>query len=193
MIRLSPDGDGGYLVLDNLEGIEACFSPGADVISEFELACLQRKMKVFMADKSVEKPTIDLSQTKYSFINKFIECTNNENFITMDEWVKLSNVSSSTDLLLQIDIEGSEYNTIINMSDSLMKRFRIMAIEFHKLEILWSPDFFEYANIAFRKILQTHICVHIHPNNCCGVYSHMGIDIPRVAEFTFLEEIVLKK
>lgn len=56
LIRLGPNGDGGYLIPDDLIGIEACFSPGVSDISGFEKECANRGMKVFLADKSVEKP-----------------------------------------------------------------------------------------------------------------------------------------
>jgi hypothetical protein len=188
LIRLGPLGDGGYLIPDHLDGIEACFSPGVSSISGFELDCINRNMKVFMADKSVERPNWDMSPDKYDFIKKFIGCTNNAEFITMDQWVSSSGVSEASDLLLQMDIEGAEYYAFLNMSDSLMNRFRIMVVEFHSLHDLWNPHYFNLAQTAFEKILQTHICVHIHPNNCCGVHSIFDIDIPRGAEFTFLRK-----
>ncbi len=188
LIRLGPNGDGGYLVPSDLEGIEACFSPGVDKISEFELDCLKYKMKLFMADKSVEKPNLNIPEDKYHFLKKFIGCTNNDDFITMDEWIKLSGVNQESDLLLQMDIEASEYYSIINMSDSLLKRFRIMVIEFHKLQNLWAPLFFDMAKTVFDKILQTHICIHIHPNNTQGIYLSNGIAIPKLAEFTFIRK-----
>lgn len=193
LIRFGPNGDGGYLVPDNLDGIEACFSPGVDLISEFELVCLKNKMKVFMADKSVEAPNLDIPEEEYSFIKKFIGCTNNDDFITIDDWVKSANISDSSDLLLQMDIEGHEYISFINMSDSLIKRFKIMVIEFHNLEQLWNPVFFDFAQTVFNKILQTHFCVHIHPNNNERVDSKMGIDIPSAAEFTFIRKSGVEK
>ena len=49
-----PDGDGGYLVPDDLEGIVACFSPGVSNVAGFEKDCALKGMKVFMADASVE-------------------------------------------------------------------------------------------------------------------------------------------
>ncbi|MCA0133530.1 hypothetical protein [Winogradskyella alexanderae] len=188
LIRLGPKGDGGYLVPDDLENIEACFSPGVDKISEFELECLKRGMKIFLADKSVEKPNFNLPEDKFDFIKMFVGCTTNDDFITMDDWVSIKCQSDNSDLLLQMDIEGSEYNSLINMSNHLMNRFRIMVIEFHSLQDLWNPHFFNLNQTVFDKILQTHICVHIHPNNCCGIYSRYGIEIPRVAEFTFLRK-----
>ena len=188
LIRLGPNEDGGYLVPNDLEGIEACFSPGVDVISEFERDCLEYGMKIYMADKSVERPSLDMPEDKYSFIKKFVGCVNNSDYITMDNWVKSNCPSEKTDLILQMDIEGGEYSSLINMSDSLIRRFRIMVIEFHDLHCLWSPTFFELNQAVFDKILQTHICVHIHPNNSAGMVSRLRVKIPRVAEFTFIRK-----
>ena len=188
LIRMGPNGDGGYLVPDNLEGIEACFSPGVNNISGFELDCIKYGMKVFMADKSVDRPNLDIAEDKYEFIKKFIGCTNDEHFITMDNWVNSSGVSDSSDLLLQMDIEGSEYFSFINMSDSLLRRFRIMVMEFHGLHHIWNTHFFHLAQTVFDKILKTHICVHHHPNNSDGIHTLFGVDIPVTSEFTFIRK-----
>lgn len=188
LIRLGPNGDGGYLVPNDLDGLEACFSPGVATVSEFEMACLKYGMKVYMADKSVEKPNLNVPEDKYDFIKKFVGCTNNDDFITMDDWVNSKCHSEKSELLLQMDIEGGEYYSLINMSDALMKRFRIIVIEFHNLHKLWNPIYFNLNKVVFDKILQTHICVHIHPNNIGGIVSKLGVDIPRLAEFTFIRK-----
>jgi len=184
LIRIGPDGDGGYLVPDDLDGIKACFSPGVSDVSGFEKDCYDLGMELFLADKSVEKADLAV---KHDFIPKFIGCTNNDDFITMDEWVG-QKVSDGEDLLLQMDIEGAEYNTFINMSDPLMNRFRILVVEFHDLHKLWTKFYFDVISNVFMKILQTHVCVHIHPNNCDGIDVQEGIEIPRVAEFTFIRK-----
>lgn len=192
LIRLGPDGDGGYLVPDDLEDIEACFSPGVDIISEFELDCLNYGMKLFMADKSVDRPNLDIPETKYSFLKKYVGCTNNEEFITLDKWVESSNLKDDSDLLLQMDIEGGEFESLIHVSDSLLNRFRIMVIEFHFMDALWDPGFYKIAKALFDKILHNHTCIHIHPNNQGGVKSRLGIDIPMYAEFTFIRNDRIK-
>lgn len=188
LIRLGPNGDGGYLVPYDLEGIEGCFSPGVGKISEFELDCLKYGMKIFMADKSVEYPNLNLSPDKFDFIKKFVGCTNNDDYITLDEWVNSKIHNTTSDLLLQMDIEGDEYFSLLNISDSLLRRLRIMVIEFHHLHNLFNPIFFNCARSVFNKILQTHICVHIHPNNVCGIDKTFGIEIPKIAEFTFIRK-----
>ena len=182
--RLGPLGDGGYLVPDDFKGIEACFSPGVSSIIGFEKDCADLGMKVFMADGSVDG-TIEFHKN-FSFIKKYIGATNNDNFITLDEWVNTSPLEVKSDLLLQMDIEGYEYETFISITNKLMKRFRIIVVEFHNLDLLWCQPFYKLASRAFEKILQTHTCVHIHPNNYLSSKTIYDICIPYLMEFTFL-------
>lgn len=190
LVRMGPDGDGGYLVPDDLSGISACFSPGVCSVSDFEKSCAELGMQVFMADKSVEGPAS--SHEKFHFIKKFVGSFSTTDFITMDEWVASSNLAPDSDLLLQMDIEGFEYETLLNVSDHLMRRFRVIVIEFHSLDALWNQGFFRLASRAVEKLLQTHACVHVHPNNCRGAVVKSGISIPPVMEFTFLRKDRLK-
>jgi len=188
LIRLGTNGDGGYLVPDDLSEIEAVFSPGVAMVSEFELDCLERGMKVFMADKSVEKPNLDVPEAQYSFIKKFVGCVNNDEYITMDEWVNTSGVKTNSDLLLQMDIEGSEYVTLLNTSSNLMTRFRVIVVEFHFYKRLWNSSFFHLVENTFDKILQSHAVVHSHVNNSGDVDCKMGVEIPQLLEITFLRK-----
>jgi Methyltransferase FkbM domain len=184
LVRLGPNGDGGYLVPDDLIGIKACFSPGVSYVSGFEEDCADLGMEVFLADKSVDGPAT--SHRLFNFTRKFVGVTSNDEFLTLDDWVGSCVPDQDAELLLQMDIEGYEYEVLLSASDTLMRRFRIIVVEFHQLDQLWSRPFFSLAARAFEKLLQTHSCVHIHPNNCCGSLKHGGLDIPRVMEFTFL-------
>lgn len=184
LIRIGPEGDGGYLVPDDLEGIKACFSPGVALVSGFEKECAERKMEVFLADKSVDAP--EESHELFHFTKKYIGVTTNNDFMTLDDWVESSIPESQEDLLIQIDIEGFEYEVFLGVSDKLMKRFRIITVEFHHLNQLWNKPFFTLASRVFDKMLQTHTCVHNHPNNGGGSVKYGDIEIPRLTELTFL-------
>jgi len=186
LIRLGAKRDGGYLVPDDLDQIEACFSPGVSTVSEFEKDCFERGMKIFLADRSVDKPKIGLNKNNYHFLKKYIGCYNNEEFITLDSWVNSRNIKKNTDLMLQMDIEGSEYISLLNISDDLLKLFRIIVIEFHDLHKFWNKSFYDIASVCFDKILRNHTCVHIHPNNFEPINSYNGIEIPMAAEFSFI-------
>jgi len=141
-------------------------------------------MAVFLADASVDGPAE--SHPRFVFRKKFVGVTSDDIFMTLDDWVNESVPGTRSDLLLQIDIEGYEYEVFIGVSDALLRRFRIIVAEFHDLHQLWDWSRFRIASRAFEKLLQTHTCVHIHPNNSGGLVSMDGIGIPQTAEFTFL-------
>ena len=63
----------------------------------------------------------------------------------------------------------------------------------HNLQDIWNSKFFPTANTVFNKILKNHHCVCIHPNNCSGIDSGLGVQIPRTVEFTFLRKNRAKK
>jgi len=181
LVRFGPSGDGGYLIPDDLEGIGACFSPGVSLISGFEMDCATRGIKVFLADATVDGPTEQ--NDLFDFSKVFIGGSTKENFISLDDWVMRSTGDENFDLMLQMDIEGYEYEVLNSISDKLLSRFRIIVVEFHKLD---RPN---KKNIrAFNRILKTHSCLHIHPNNYYGTVQLRDLSVPRIMEFTFLRK-----
>lgn len=186
MIRMGPDGDGGYLVPDDLTGIGACFSPGVSSISGFEKDCANAGMDVYLADCSVDGP-VD-SHDSFHFLKKFIGSSNYGDYITLDNWIDTCGPASKLDLMLQMDIEGFEYEVFHSVSDLTMARFRIIVVEFHRIDQLWSKSFFDIASRVFDKILQTHVCVHAHPNNNRESVTLDGVALPPLMEFTFLRK-----
>jgi hypothetical protein len=184
LIRLGPRLDGGYLVPNQLDGVAALFSPGVSTEAGFEMDCASRGIDVFMADWSVEESPA--SHPRFSFLKKYLGNSTYGTFISLDEWVNSTGVPPSADLMLQMDIEGAEYEVFHSCSDALLRRLRIIVVEFHSLELLWCEPFFQSASRVFAKLLQTHYVVHAHPNNCCGVDTQQNLFIPRLMEFTFV-------
>ena len=68
LLRIGPNGDGGYLLPDMLDKITNCFSPGVGNIHGFEEDLSKRGIKIYMADKTVERP--NLSKENYEFLKK---------------------------------------------------------------------------------------------------------------------------
>ena len=184
IIRVGPDMDGGYLTPDDFEEISTCFSPGVGMFSGFEKYLADLGIDVYMADASVEKPQID--HKNFHFTRQFIGGHTKGDFITMQDWVD-ANVSSEEDnMILQMDIEGHEFAALESMSESLLSRFRIILLEFHRLEDMWYPDFHDKMKAIMDKLNKNHVCVHNHINNCCGIFNYRGVQIPRTIELTFI-------
>jgi hypothetical protein len=87
LIRIGSAHDGGYLVPADLSDISACFSPGVEVNSSFELDLLQKTgIGSHLADYSVDGPPANF-QPKF-FIKKFLGPNNNPIHTTLETWVK---------------------------------------------------------------------------------------------------------
>jgi hypothetical protein len=183
-IRIGGKGDGAYLLPDDLSGISACFSPGVDITSTFEEELAERyDIKSYMVDFSVDKPPIE--NKLFHFDKKFLGNKNDEKFIRLEDWIK-SNTNDNSDLILQMDIEGAEYEVIIDTPREVFKKFRIMAIEFHSLDMLFNKNAFKMVEAVFDRLSSDFTVVHIHPNNSRPIININSIDIPELLEFTFL-------
>lgn len=185
LIRVGGDGDGGYLIPNDIDGISACFSPGVSDKSYFELDLAHKGIKSYMVDYSVNAPS--LNNKLFTFDKKYLGVENNDRFITLESWMEQYEPVGE-DFILQMDIEGSEYPVIFNTSEETFKRFRILVIEFHGLDSMVVNQGFDSLRLTFSKILRNFEVVHIHPNNCCGSVKYFNLEIPRVMEFTFIRK-----
>jgi len=143
-------------------------------------------MKVFMADASVEAPREE--HPDFHFTRKYIGDHNSDITITLPDWVEQSITDKQTDLMLQMDIEGAEYEVIRSLDHEFLHRFRIIIIEFHRLDRIWSRKHFRNIEDTFDTLLETHRCVHNHPNNQGGIVWYGGIGTPRTTELTFVRK-----
>lgn len=183
MIRLGSDGDGGYLVPDDLEGIVACFSPGVDAWAPFEADVIARGIPCFMADASVETPPIDGGH----FIKKFVGVVNDHTTIKLEDWVQAL-APPTGDLILQMDIEGAEWPVLLHVSDEVLRRFRIIVVEMHDLERILDKHALQIIQAVFARLGEHFYIVHNHPNNYGRSVRKGSLVIPRVIEMTLLRK-----
>lgn len=182
LIRLGSPGDGGYLIPDDLAGLEYCFSPGVNRTADFESALADRHIRSFLADHSVAHPPF--MRPEFVFDRKFIGLTDDEVYMTLQSWKHRYLAGYAGDLLLQMDIDGSEYEVLLNAPEPLLAQFRIIVVELHALDRLFDPFAFRVMGNCFRRLLERFYVVHAHPNNCGGMIRHQGIEIPQVMELT---------
>jgi hypothetical protein len=183
LIRIGAERDGGYLIPDDLQGIEYCFSPGVSALSAFENQLADRGIRSFLADHSVAGPPHP--RCEFVFDRKHIGANDSDIHMTLATWKERYLSGYRADLLLQMDIEGAEYETILGTPDEVLRQFRILVIEMHWLERLFDPFAFRIMNACFEKLLARFYVVHLHPNNCGGCVREDGIEVPHVMEMTF--------
>lgn len=185
LVRIGEADDGGYLVPDDLDGIEACFSPGVGPVSCFEQGMLDRGIRTFQIDASVDRS--HLTDPRNVFERKFLGIETEGDHITLDDWVD-EKMPGSADLLLQMDIEGHEWLTLAQVSSRTLLRFRVIALEVHFLDRLFD----QFGPLVIEPVLtrlRRHFdVVHLHANNYAAPIRSREMTVPPVVEITLLRK-----
>jgi len=184
LVRIGGDADGGCVVPNCFDDIRECYSPGVDSISEFEIHLTRFGISSHLIDCSVDQPPGEFCFG--SFTKKFLGPVTQGSFITMEDWIKKVQLIDSSDAILQMDIEGAEYASILSCPEDLLSAFRIIVIELHGLEALSNRWFSRIFNDFSNKLMKNHKVVHLHPNNFSSQVSIRGFYVNPLLEVTLL-------
>ena len=184
-IRLGGKTDGSYIVPEILDEIKYCFSAGYGGDCSFEKDLEKHNIKSFLADYSFDAPT-ELKNFEYS--KKFIKSFSNQKSIDINSWIEKPISLEEKKMILQIDIEGSEYEVLHSISEKNLRRFDILIIEMHNLFMLNNQIFYKYFLSCIEKIKNSFEVFYLQPNNCCGTSNFDGVIFPNILEITFLNK-----
>ena len=187
LVRIGGNNDGGYLLPNDLDGIAACFSPGVDNTASFEEDFIKiTNAPCFLADFSVDQSPI--SSPHISFQKKFLGTENTDKFIRLETWVEENSQSESAEYLLQMDIEGAEFEVILDTPNIILNKFRIIVLELHNMDRMFGSKHLNLVERTMRKLGENFDVVHLHPNNGRRFFSRGEIGIPKVIEMTLLRK-----
>jgi hypothetical protein len=186
LIRLGGYDDGGYVMPDCLEGVFQCLSPGVGPSVSFESDLYNKYgIKSHLIDASVKKIE---SEYILSYTDKFLSSDTYDEYISFNDWCSKLQVSSTKDYILQMDIEGGEFESILSLSEKYLNSFKIIAIELHFLDHIASKAFFSIFNAFLSKLLRYHYVIHLHPNTNSGMDYVDGMKIDKTIEVTLLHK-----
>ena len=184
LIRIGSLADGGYLLPDDLSGVQMCISPGVADSWGFELELLSTyQINSLMIDASIETPKL---QAGLEFQKLWLGPSNDKNTLSMNSIIRNQLELGNHELLLQMDIEGAEYGCLMATDLELLSKFRIAVIEFHDLE-MWKINSYFSKVVAplFAKLTELFDIVHLHPNNGGLNFNWHGVTHPSGIELTF--------
>ena len=174
--RLGKDFDGGYIVVDIPEvhyslllsgGIQNDISFEEDFIHLYSVNC-------YTFDGTIQR--LPKENKSLIFVKKNIGATNSEILTNLHDLLE-----SHANLFIKMDIEGGEIPWIKSLKEDHLDKIDQLIMEFH------FPFSTEKA-VIFDILNKTHVLVHFHGNNYCGVRYHMGVVIPNVFECTYLHK-----
>lgn len=188
LVRIGPPTGGSYLLPNELKGIGLNISPGVGKTFQFESSLLEEYgIPSVMLDASIAVPP-NLPD-EIEFIEKFVvPNSNSTSGIQISELVSQATAryGNKVDFILQMDIEGAEYEILKYANPNDLLRFIILAIEFHDME-LWIQNAFYSRTIlpVLNKLLEHFDVVHSRAHNSSHTFRYKGFFIPSALELTF--------
>lgn len=181
-IRLGRNFDGGYVMLDRFEGVQAAYSLGIndDVSWDFDMAI--RGVDVYQYDHTIDH--LPFEHPSFHWKKLGISHIPTDSLKTLEALVEENGHASASNMILKCDIEGAEWLSLCFTPNSVLSKFSQIVIEIHDLQNLADEHFAHTARQVALNLTASHRVVNVHGNN----HSHFavvgGIPIPQTLELT---------
>ena len=179
-VRLGSHRDGGYVMLDPGRGGIA-YSLGISTYAPWDMEMADRGFKVHQYDASIANtPT---PHPNIIFHPYFIMDRDRlpDNARRLPQELTANGDWNAKDIILQIDVEGAEWEIFAAMGEKTLQQFRQIIVEFHGLE-------FNMEKLAIlEKLSDTHTPVHVHYNNYGQTFQSINNFIyhPKLLEISY--------
>ena len=177
--RLGSNNDGGYIMIDDITAQDFLISMGVGDDINFERALSKKVMGTHLYDFSIEALPELIENSQF-----FPERIGSKDSTSLDTTV--ARAPKSADLLLKMDIEGSEWETLKNTESKTLTKFRQIVVEFHWLENIFNDQYYETALEVLQKLSKTHFVLNAHPNNNGDTIIVENLLFPGVIEISYL-------
>ena len=194
LTRVGSAADGAYVMTAVGDEIAAAISIGVGHDVSWDQAIAAKRIPVTMFDPTVaELPSPVPGGTFHRIgigVPRAIPAPDlhGMDLRPLDELLGLAGVSSSTELLLKIDVEGAEWDALRDVDFSV---FQQVLIEMHDIARLSDPKQAEAVLETVRKLALTHYPTHVHANNEGGFNRFDRLWFPDVIEASYVRKDLL--
>lgn len=183
-VRVGGDGDGGYVMVDDLDGVETAFSLGVGPNVDWDYEMAERGLIVHQFDHTVAGPP--RAHPNFRFHPRMIAATETEGADTLVSMLDHAATHRPHSSILKIDIENAEWGVFAQAHRDVFDKFSQVLCEFHAFEHFAEDWHFRAAYDGLSRLKEHFEVVHVHANNSAGVAFIGGASIPYVIEATLV-------
>ena len=176
----NPNGDGGYVMIDDFDAIAGAISIGVGGDVSWDLDIANRGIDVFQYDHTVAGPPI--AHSRFRFHKLGLGPADAHEFRSLDGMV--ADIPARGDLILKVDVEGAEWTALAAAHKRTLERFSQIVLEIHGPMSGTTSDRLRHLRMC-RKLSRSHAVVHVHANNYAAIESFGRVLVPGVLEITY--------
>jgi hypothetical protein len=184
-IRLGSQHDGGYCLIDDLDFPLVSIGIGNQTSLDHEFC--KRNQSVFQFDHTIIKAPNCCSNPL--FFKKGLGPTsrNKRNLLTLKKIQEVCNLTKIDSAILKIDIEGSEWVSLLSVEPRSLLLFRQIVIEFHGMDKIVKGNFREVVISVFEKLNEDFSVGYVNANNFQPILEFANLRLPHTFEVSFFK------
>ena len=133
-ILIGDKRDGCYVLLDDFTNIKIAYSFGISNKIQFDKNLADRSIDVYMYDHIINSLPYNNSRFHWKKIGIAGKNQKNPLLKNLEELILENGHSLEKNMILKIDVEHWEWNSLENISENILKQFKYIVIEFHFYE-----------------------------------------------------------
>lgn len=190
-IRLGSAHDGGYICIDDFDGIDTVLSLGINDNVDFDDAVAQLGATVYQFDHTVDAPRP--RDPRMIFEKKMIGVDREDYVETLSALIRRHDRGETKpNIFLKIDIEDWEWPVFDVTEDRDLRRVRQITGELHGFEFFHYKPWWQRTQRVLKKLSKQFALVHVHANNSAAITSIDNMLLPNVLEMTFVNRDVYR-
>lgn len=185
-VRRGRANDGGYVMLNHgLENVIA-YSLGINDDVSWDMEMARAGCQLFQYDHTID--ALPEQHPSFQWSRNGVAGSSSEDgvFKSIDDLICSNGHTACRDLILKMDIEGSEWELLNAIPFETLLQFSQIVAEFHSFTFVDGDEHYQDVTGALRKLNETHKLVHIHANNCGWLGMIGGVTLPDAFEVTYV-------
>ncbi len=191
LIRAGQKGDGGYVMMDSFEAVEAAYSLGVDDNVSWDDFIVARRIPVYMYDPTVEGPPHNHPLFNFAKVGITGNPNQDVGMRRLCDLMVENGHQNSKNLLLKMDIEGYEWSVFDSLSDNQLNQFTQIICELHGMQEMFTGEGYFLRSKSLMRLSRHFVLVHLHANNVGVRTTKFGVTLHDLLEATFVRKDLL--
>jgi hypothetical protein len=154
-ILLGKKSYGCYILLDDFENINIAYSFGIGRDIQFDKYLADRGIDVYMYDHTINSLPYQNNKFHWKKVGLCGKNSNRNDMKTLEDLLKENGHSNEKNMILKIDIEKWEWESLDTLNEEILKQFKYIAMEYHFDDESKVNNKIIYYNVL-KKISKTH-------------------------------------
>jgi len=187
-ILIGSKRDGCYVILNDLANIKVAYSFGISDKIQFDRYLADKGIDVYMYDHTINSLPYNHSKFHWKKIGICGKKKRNNLLKSLDELIKENGHSSQENMILKIDVEHAEWESLIDINNKILSQFKYILLELHFYDEKESNETLLYYK-AIKNLFKTHQCFYLR---CANRYLISKFGNNRICKYLEISYIIKK-